>query len=159
MGDRVIYKTENFQVDVPNLVHITRKEGGHLCIRPIEPIINRTYLSPKKATELIRLTMLVGEAYEKAMKIRGVEIGIINYQENGNWAFLKNVEPKMHIHVYGRTNNSNKQHWGEALFLPNPSTDFYNDNEPINEGDIEEILNQIKLLENEEKYKLENWSL
>ena len=52
-----------------------------------------------------------------------------------------------------------KQHWGEALYFPDPSTDFYNNNEPINDGDAEEILKQIKILENDEKYKLENWNL
>ena len=65
MENKIIYETENFEVDIPELVHITREEGGHLCIRPFKSVTNRTCLSPKLAKELMRLTMLVGEAYEK----------------------------------------------------------------------------------------------
>lgn len=59
----------------------------------------------------------------------GIEIESINYQENGNWAFTRKEEHIFHVHLYGRTKNSKKQKWGQALYLPYPDTHYYDDNE------------------------------
>ena len=93
------------------------------------------------------------------MKNRGVYIERINFQDNGNWAYLKGLEPMFHIHLYGRTKNSTLQIWGEALKFPNPDTDFYDNLIPFNDDDIKEIKNAIIDLEMQEKYKKENWNL
>ena len=103
--------------------------------------------------------MLLGEAMEKGMKNRGINIERINYQENGNWAYQKGMNPEFHIHLYGRTKDSTTQTWGEALIFPNKSTGFYDKFERFNNEDIEEIKRQIDLLEKEDKYNLVNWRL
>lgn len=160
MEDKLIYKTENFKLLVPKRPHIDRSEGGHIFIRQIDKAFNnRAELPPEEAVELARLTMLAGEAYQNAMNIRGIKVRRINYQDNGNWAYLRNEEPFMHVHLYGRTEYSNKQKWGEALVFPNPFTEYYDSIEPINAGDVEEIRKQINILESTEKYKIENWKL
>lgn len=107
----------------------------------------------------MRLTMLASEAMIKGMKNRGINIERINYQENGNWAFLNNTKPVFHIHLYGRTKESKTQKWGQALYFPDPKDSFYDNIVPFTDEDIEEIQKQIKLLDNEDKYKLENWNL
>ena len=45
------------------------------------------------------------------MKNRGINIERINYQDNGNWAYLKGTKPMFHIHLYGRTKESKVQIW------------------------------------------------
>ena len=158
--DEVIYETENFVVAVPKVPHIPRTDGGHLWIRSKEKYFSsRIELEPKLAIEVMRLTMLIGEAMEKAMKNKGINIEIINYQENGNWAYQKGMKPEFHIHLYGRTEDSKTQIWGEALNFPNKSTGFYDKFERFNNEDIEEIKKQINLLEKEDKYDLKNWGL
>jgi len=120
---------------------------------------SRIELEPKLAIEVIRLTMLLGEAMEKGMKNRGINIERINYQENGNWAYQKGMNPEFHIHLYGRTKDSTTQILGEALVFPNKSTGFYDEFERFNNEDIEEIKRQINLLGKEDKYNFVNWKL
>ena len=162
--DEVIYETENFVVAVPKVPHIPRTDGGHLWIRSKEKYFSsRIELEPKLAIEVMRLTMLIGEAMEKAMekamKNRNINVERINYQENGNWAYQKGMKPEFHIHLYGRTEDSKTQIWGEALNFPNKSTGFYDKFERFNNEDIEEIKKQINLLEKEDKYDLKNWGV
>ena len=160
MRDKIIYETDSFIVCVPYKPHISREEGGHIKIRGKEKYFaSRLDFSPKEAIEIMRLSMLISEAMIKGMKNRNINIEKINYQENGNWAFLRGAKPKFHIHLYGRTKESKVQIWGEALKLPNPDTDFYDNFKPFNDKDIEEIIKQIHLLENNEKYNLNNWNL
>lgn len=158
--DNIIYETENFVVAVPKIPHIPRTDGGHLWIRAKSPLFeSRCDFTPKLAIELMRLTMIIGQSMEEAMKIRGINIEKINYQENGNWAFQKNKKPVFHLHLYGRVKNQITQTFGEALFFPNKSTGFYDKFEPFNKGDILEIKKQIEVLEKSEKYNLKNWNL
>lgn len=155
-----IYETETFVVEVPQKTHIDRADGGHIWIKSKEKYFdNRLALNSKEATEVMRLTMLISEAMVQGMKNRNIKIERINYQENGNWAYLTGTKPVFHIHLYGRTKNAKAQIWGEALVFPNPSTDFYDKFEPFNEEDICEIKKQISRLENTEKYNLANWKL
>lgn len=157
-NDIVIYDTENFVVAVPKVPHIPRTDGGHLWIRSKKKYFSsRIELEPKLAIEVMRLTMLVGEAMEKAMKNRDINVEKINYQENGNWAYQKGMNPEFHIHLYGRTKESKTQTWSEALVFPNKSTGFYDNFERFNNEDIEEIKKQINLLEKEDKYNIANW--
>lgn len=159
-ADEVIYETENFVVAVPKVPHIPRTDGGHLWIRAKKSYFSsRTELDPKLAIEVMRLTMLLGEAMEKGMKNREINVERIDYQENGNWAYQKGMNPEFHIHLYGRTRDSKTQAWGEALVFPNKSTGFYEKFERFNNEDIEEIKKQISLLEKDERYNIINWNL
>ena len=160
MDDKLIYETANFKLQVPYKPHVSRKEGGHVYIKKKNmPPENVYELSPRELIELMRFTVLAGEAYKNAMNIRGIEVKRLNFQDNGNWAYLRGEEPVTHLHIYGRTEYSDKQKWGEALYFPNQFTDYYNDIEPINVDDIKEIRKQIELLEKTEKYNLINWNL
>jgi hypothetical protein len=105
------------------------------------------------------LTMLIGEAMTVGLINRGIDIGRINYQDNGNWGVFKPEGPHMHYHLYGRAKNANIHKYGEACYFPFRETGFYNGFEPLNEGDIAEIQKQIKKLLAEDKYDYSNWSV
>ncbi len=160
-NEKVVYETENFIVLVPDMPHIPKLDGGHLYIKAKELYFNsRTELSPKLAVEVMRVTMLLGEAMKLGLKNRGINIERINYQENGNWAYLqKGRKPFFHIHLYGRTIDSVTQVWGEALEFPDKDTGFYRGFEPFDDDDIEAIKEQISILEKSEKYDIKNWQL
>ena len=159
-NDDVIYETENFVVAVPKIPHIPRTDGGHLWIRAKDRYFeSRNELDPKLAVEVMRLTILLGEAMKKGMKNRGINIERINYQENGNWAYKKGKKPVFHIHLYGRTKNSVTQTWGEALVFPYKDTGFYDKFERFNKEDIEEIIKETNLLEKNIKFNKENWKI
>ncbi len=152
-----VFETENFVVEAPEKPHVSREEGGHLKIIPKERILDRTLLSPSKAKELMRLTMVVGEALAAGMNNRGIGVGRINYQDMGNWTVLKPEGSYLHIHVYGRAKSAKVQKWGDAMNLPHRDSGFYDDFVPLREDDVKEIQKQIEIISKREKYQDKNW--
>lgn len=155
----MIIETEHFIVDAVDEPLVTRGDGGHISINPKVRVQDRTHLEPKQAIELMRLTMLVGEAMTVGLNLRGIDIGRINYQDNGNWGVFTSEGPFLHIHLYGRAKSAVIQKYGEACKFPFRDTGFYDNAEPLNSGDIEEIRNQIGFLSAQERYSLSAWGL
>jgi diadenosine tetraphosphate (Ap4A) HIT family hydrolase len=153
----LIYQTENFIVESVEPPLVSRTDGGHLAIVPKVKVKDRTELSPKLATEIMRLTMLVGEAMTIGLNRRGIDIGRINYQDNGNWAVFKPEGPAMHIHLYGRAKSAKVHKYGEACYFPFRETGFYDGFEPLTPDDIAGIQAELEKLLQQEKYKLSNW--
>ncbi|MDE2588486.1 MAG: hypothetical protein KGL95_02315, partial [Patescibacteria group bacterium] len=86
---------------------------------------DRTKLSLELAKEIMKLTMIVGEAFPRAMRKQGIEISRINYQNMGNRV------PIFHMHIFGRVRGSKTQKYGEALYLPKKETGFYDAFKPL----------------------------
>lgn len=143
----LIYESANFRILAPEKPHVDRMDGGHIKIEPKVPVEDRTKLSPALAKELMMLTMVAGEAMTLALRRRGIDIGRMNYQDNGNW------NPTFHVHLYGRAHSAKTQKFGEALSLPLRSTGFYDHFQPLNEGDISEIRKEIEQLLATKKYR------
>jgi diadenosine tetraphosphate (Ap4A) HIT family hydrolase len=155
-----IYQSDNFIVEAHPAPFIDRTEGGHIRIKVKDAsIIDRTKLEPKMAIELMRLTMIVGEAMPIAMEKIGIPIIKINYQDMGNWAYKEGKLPFLHIHVFGRTVNAVKQPWPESMYLPDRKSGFYEGLQALNSEDILAIRGEIDILFNKDKYKDENWHL
>ena len=155
-----IYQTENFIVESHEKPFVSRSDGGHIRIRiKDESITDRTKLTPPVAIELMRLTMIVGEAMEKGLNNRGIKVVKINYQDMGNWAYKKGDKPFLHIHLFGRALDAKKQVFPESVFLPDRSTGFYDEFEPLNNEDILEIQKQIDVLSQQAKYQSSVWGL
>ncbi len=152
-----IFQTPNFLVVAVEKPHVSREEGGHIVIAPKLKVVDRTQLSPQLAIELQRLTLVVGEAMVIGMNKRGVAIGRINYQDNGNWGVFKPEGPALHVHLYGRAKNAQIQKYGEALNLPKPNTGFYDSFTSLNDGDIKEIKIEIENIFTRVKYQDINW--
>ncbi len=153
----LIYQTDNFTVEAPEYPLVTRTDGGHITITPKIRMIDRSKLSPKLAIELMYLTMLIGEAMTTGLIKRGIDIGRINYQDNGNWSVFKPEGPYLHYHLYGRAKSAKIHKYGEACYFPFRDTGFYDGFEPLNEADISEIQRQIELLLKNDKYIFSNW--
>ena len=157
----LVYETENFVVNsFDKNPHIGRCDGGHLKLSPKVRVCSRCDLSPKLAIEMIKITMLIGESMTKGLISRGIDIGRINYQDNGNWSVFKPEGPYLHIHFYGRAKSAKKQKYGQALVAPhiNDKPEFYAENKPLNLEDINAIKLEIKKLINTEKYSDSNWN-
>ncbi|MFA6601669.1 MAG: hypothetical protein WCT02_02300 [Candidatus Paceibacterota bacterium] len=155
-----IYETKNFIVESREQPFLPRTDGGHIRVGVKDKSISdRTKLEPLVAIELMRLSMIVGEAFQIAMINRGIPIVKINYQDMGNWAVKTGDKPYLHYHIFGRASNAIKQPWPESMYLPDRGTGFYNGFEPLNVEDITEIQKQIAVVEAEKKYGLEKWGL
>lgn len=152
-----IHETENFYIQAAARPFIDRAEGGQLYIFPKTPLRDRTQLSPNLAVEYQKLSMVVGEALESAMTRRGVDIGIINYQDMGNWGVYKPEGPTLHMQVYGRATTATIQKYGDAVQLPHRDTGFYDNFKPLNPDDIIEIKADILKLLDSPKYSFK-WS-
>lgn len=152
-----IYQTKNFIVEAVDPPLVTRDDGGHISITPKVRLLDRTKMSPLLAIEYIRLTMLIGEAMTIALNKRGIDIGRINYQDNGNWGVFTPAGPYFHVHLYGRAKSAKIHKYGESCNFPFRESGFYDGFEPLNDQDIAEIQLQIDLLVDNEKYSLHHW--
>ncbi len=148
-----IYETENFYIQAASKPFIDRAEGGHMYIFPKIAVRDRTQLSPKLAIEYMKLSMVAGEALKLAMARRGVDIGIVNYQDMGNWGVFKPEGPTLHMQIYGRATTATIQKYGDAVQLPHRETGFYDNFRPLNTEDIQEIRFEIERLLQTDKYK------
>ncbi|MDB5178579.1 MAG: hypothetical protein JWN01_522 [Patescibacteria group bacterium] len=153
----IIYETEDFIIRAADRPFVDRTEGGHIYIFPKVPVRDRTQLSPKLAIEYMKLSMMVGEALKSAMARRGVDIGIVNYQDMGNWGVFKPEGPTLHMQIYGRATTATTQKYGDAVQLPHREGGFYDNFKPLDDEDIKEIKADIEKLVQTEKYK-GSWS-
>ena len=149
----IIYESENYIVEAADRPHVDRLDGGHIRILPKVRVQDRTLLSPDLAKELMKLTMIVGKAMESALNRRGIDIGRINYQDNGNWGVFKPEGPYLHLHLYGRARSAKIQKFGDGLFLPDRDTGFYDAFQPLNDDDIVEIQAEIESVASIKKYQ------
>lgn len=157
----IFFETANFIVESHPQPFVSRTDGGHIRIRVKDQSIpDRTKLQPKQAIELMRLTMVIGEAMEKGLNQQGIPVVKINYEELGNWAFKPNGgHAFLHIHVFGRAKNAINQPFPEAVALPDRSTGFYDGFEPLTEADEKIITEIITNLLQTAKYADIAWGL
>jgi diadenosine tetraphosphate (Ap4A) HIT family hydrolase len=143
-----IYETQNFILESKDKPEIDRLEGGHVKIAPKIVVLDRTKLTPKQAIELMRFTIVSGIALVNAMKQIGVDIGRINYQDNGNWT------PILHIHLYGRAKDAKMQKYGDPI-IPGHKPEY----KPLTDEDIKRIKDELDGLFKQEKYSDAGWGL
>jgi diadenosine tetraphosphate (Ap4A) HIT family hydrolase len=146
----LIFESDNFEIITPENPHVSRRDGGHLIVNPKVPVEDRTKLSREKAIELMKLTMVAGAAMKNALTRRGIEIGRINYQDNGNWRH------ELHVHLYGRARGATIQIYGHPLTLP-PTQEAFQEQmgnlEPLTEDDIAALKAEILGLLGTDKYR------
>jgi diadenosine tetraphosphate (Ap4A) HIT family hydrolase len=146
----LIFESLNFEITTPEHPHVSRNDGGHLIVNPKEPVEDRTKLSREKAIELMKLTMVAGEAMKTVLTRKGIDIGRINYQDNGNWRH------ELHVHLYGRARSATIQTYGHPLALP-PTAQAFKEQmgnlEPLGADDIAELNAEIVRLLGTDKYR------
>ena len=146
----LIYETPNFTISTPDQPHVSRGDGGHMVINPKVTVEDRTHLSRALAIELMKLTMVAGEAMKTVMTRNGIDIGRINYQDNGNWRH------ELHIHLYGRARGATLQTYGHPLALP-PTAQAFREQmgnlEPLRQEDIASLNAEITRLLASDKYR------
>lgn len=157
----IIHESENFFVEAVEKPHVDRNDGGHIKIYPKVRVLDRQQLTPKQAVELTRLTIIVGQAMTKIMNDHGVDIGRLNYQDNGNWTVLKPEGSYLHIHLYGRAKSAKIHKYGQACFFPHrdQNPEYYENFKPLNDEDIRDIKTEIEKLLNTEKFSDSEWGL
>jgi len=143
-----IYETENFILESHEKPEIDRLEGGHVKISPKKVVKDRSQFTPEQAIELMRFTIVSGQAMINGMKKQGVDIGRINYQDNGNWT------PNFHIHLYCRAIDAKIQKFGDPI-IPGHKESF----KSLNQEDINIVKTEIDKLFLEERFSDLKWKL
>lgn len=152
-GDTALLETAYFTLKIPVHPHVPACDGGHLFLEVNDPAVSdRTELAGPAATECMWLTMLAGEAMAEVLPSHGIDLYRINYQDNGNWSFLRGERPRMHIHLYGRARDEASQTFGQALFFPDPRDGRYGTFEPIDPQIGREIAARMEALAAEPRY-------
>lgn len=149
----VIFETTNFILETREQPFVDRAEGGHIRIWSKIKVSDRTKLTPEQAIEYMKLSMVAGEALTNVLKRQGIDIGIINYQEMGNWSVFKPEGPTMHMHIFGRAKTATIQKYGQAVHLPPKESGFYDTFQPLSDNDIKQMQDEIKKLLADDKYK------
>lgn len=130
----LILKTNNFLIEAHDEPEVSRTDGGHVVISPIRKVSDRTELSPALAKEMVLLTIITGKAMKQAMKEQNIELGRINYQDNGNW------KTELHIHLYGRALNAIYHPFGHPIRAAWTLEEKRKiKQEPLNKEDIDRI--------------------
>jgi diadenosine tetraphosphate (Ap4A) HIT family hydrolase len=146
----LVFESAHFDITAPERPHVARRDGGHLIINPKRAVEDRTRLTGEQAVELVKLTMVAGEAMKTVLTRRGIAIGRINYQDNGNW------RAELHVHLYGRALNAKLQPYGHALAFPPTREAFLKDMgelEPLTSEDCAAIRAEIERLVATDKYR------
>ena len=155
----VFYETENFTLNASERPHVCRTDGGHVIIFPKIPVVSRWDLEPKRAIELMRLSMVLGEAMTTALNPRGIPVERMNIQDNGNWAVGTERGPRFHLHFYGRARDSVHQKRSEALYFPDQVTRFWEELEPLNGDDVAAISDEVNTIYKRQEYTDQVWGL
>jgi diadenosine tetraphosphate (Ap4A) HIT family hydrolase len=128
----LIAQTDNFTLESHPKPEVSRVDGGHLVINPKIVTRDRTDLPVEQVIELALLTNLAGKAFTAGMAERGIRLGRINYQDNGNW------RQELHVHLYGRAVDATYQAYGEPIKASRRPEDKV-PQEPLNEDDVAAI--------------------
>lgn len=157
----LIYESSNFLVEATNQPLVGRNDGGHIVLNPKNRVKDLQELTPPIAIELMRLLMVVGEAMSTVLNKNGVDIGRINYQDNGNWGVFTAAGPYQHFHLYGRAISAKQQPYGQACYFPDKKDQaaFYEHLEPLNKTDVMDLNLEITRLLLTDKYIDNNWKL
>jgi diadenosine tetraphosphate (Ap4A) HIT family hydrolase len=146
----VVYEARHFVLRTLDQPHVSRGDGGHVVIDPKVAVEDRTHLSREQAIELVKLTMVCGEAMKTVLGRKGIDIGRINYQDNGNW------RAELHVHLYGRARGARLQPFGHALAFPPTREAFRSEMghlEALHADDIAELRAEIERLLAGERYR------
>lgn len=141
-----IFESKNFIVTPHPRPEVDRLDGGHIVINPKVAIIDRQELTPDKAKELMRLTILIGEAMKRYYKSIGIELHRVNYQDNGNW------RPEQHVHLYGRAVNAKYQKAGDPV-APGHKDEYH----ILSDEDVIGLKKEIDTLLTEHNYSDSDW--
>lgn len=157
----VLFESTHFTVESVDRPLIDRNDGGHLTINPKVRVSTRQQLTARPAIELMRLTMIAGEAMTNVMNAHGVDIGRINYQDNGNWSVFLSEGPALHVHIYGRAKSARYQTYGEALNFPHREQypELYDRLKPLTPEDCAALTNEMLRIMKEPRYSDKTWNL
>ncbi len=157
----IIYISKSFTVEAVDNPLVDREDGGHIVINPKTRIRDLQQLTPSQAIELTRLLVVVGDAMSIALNRNGVDIGRINYQDNGNWGVFKEEGPYQHFHLYGRAKSAKIQQYGEACYFPHRDDypDHYLALQPLTQEDINGIKEEIENKLRQSEFSDANWKL
>lgn len=145
----IIAETDNFILESHHAPVVGREDGGHLVINPKIPVEDRTKLSYEQVIELALLTNIAGRAMKDGLEERGIQLGRINYQDNGNW------RAELHVHLYGRAYDATYQIYGEPIKAPRKPEDKVIQ-EPLTPEDCESIRQKTLLYALELGYEILN---
>jgi diadenosine tetraphosphate (Ap4A) HIT family hydrolase len=97
--------------------HIPPEDGGHLIVFSNRHIHSRIEATKYEILEMWDLSIIAGKLLNKMLNIDWY-----NFQENGNWNMILPTGNHFHLHIYGRSRQSNNQIFGEPLHLPKNSS-------------------------------------
>lgn len=154
---RFLYRSKKFVAVVvapPMGLHVDRKDGGQIGILPKRHVSDRKDFTQSEAKEFMLLSMLIGNAMYEALPKAGIDIALINYQNNSNFSVDKKIGPHLDLHLYGRARSSRYQKHGQALKFPKKGDPYYKKIKPLTKKDELLLKQEIRKIIKQPKYSL-----
>jgi diadenosine tetraphosphate (Ap4A) HIT family hydrolase len=139
-----IWENDNFVISTSSVPLNCKNDGGQIIIRPKIPVSSITELSDNLMFEMMKLVQAAEKALLKVLNEQGIETPFTNNMDMGNWSVFAKKPKSLHFHIYGRALNSKKQIFGQALYLPDPHSTFYDNNVSLSQDDIDKIKKIIE---------------
>jgi GNAT superfamily N-acetyltransferase len=153
-----LFQGDGGTVVLPDLVLVSRLDGGHLVVNPPRDVWERSELTRVELTAWSVLVAAAGRAMIDVLpQLAG---GCVNYWEAGNWALHDDAEPRgakdprvhrrVHLHLLGRSRHATHEswQWGEAPRFPRFADrhTWARDFEPLSSDECGAIVERLSAL-------------
>jgi diadenosine tetraphosphate (Ap4A) HIT family hydrolase len=125
--DRIALKCAYHTVFFPAVPMVYREDGGHLILLPNRHVTDIQYFTREESLEYISLCQSVSRVMYDLLPKFGIDLGRINYHDNGNLEADKKIGAHQHLHFFGRSRDAKRQVWKSNLYFPtfDPANEYY----------------------------------
>lgn len=143
--ENLVYRAEHHSLFFPKVPMVYREDGGHLILLPHRHVVDRRDFSGGEALEYMRFSMIVSDVMYTALPSFGIDIGRINYHDNGNLEADKKIGAHQHLHFFGRARGACHQKWKENLCFPmfDPTLPYYSNSTHFNDQEKKLLRQRI----------------
>lgn len=116
-----------FSLFFPKVPMVYREDGGHLIMIPKRHVVDIADFTDSETQEYMVLAKAASKVMYSLLPELGIDVGRINYHDNGNLEADKKIGAHQHLHFYGRARSAKFQKWKSNLSFPDfdPQQEYY----------------------------------
>ena len=146
-----LHEGKFFTLFFPQVPMVYREDGGHLILIPNRHVVDVRFFSLQESDEYIKFMKVASTIMYDFLPTIGIDVGRINYHDNGNLEADKVIGAHQHLHIFGRSRVSVNQVWKDYLRFPAWSSDeqYYKNSTHFDSSEKDKIRLAFKLLFNQ----------
>ena len=116
--ERILYEGKHHSLFFPAVPMVYREDGGHVILLPKRHVTDVSFFTNEEAHEYMVFYMAAGKLMYDIVPTFGIDLGRVNYHDNGNLEADKKIGAHQHLHFYGRARSARHQKWKDNLVFP-----------------------------------------